>query len=96
MLFPSPRYGAEALVKLIETVGAKVMLTSEAPIPVVDGVLSMKDMNTLQIPSVQQLLTSETKPYVYSKTYQQHSHEPFICLRTCLCYHLFLLPLPLT
>ncbi|KAI4930122.1 hypothetical protein J4E85_004746 [Alternaria conjuncta] len=82
MLFPSPRYGAEALVKLIESVDAKAMLKSEIPIPVVKDVLSMKDMKTLQIPSVEQLLTSKAEPYPYNKTYQQNSREPFVCLHT--------------
>ncbi|RYO73516.1 hypothetical protein AA0113_g151 [Alternaria arborescens] len=82
MLFPSPRYGAEALVKLIESVDAKVMLTPEVPIPVVEGVLSKRSMKTLQIPGVEQLLKSAAEPYPYKKTFQEHSKEPLICLHT--------------
>jgi len=93
MLFPSPRYGAEALVKLIDSVDAKAMLKSEIPIPVVKDVLSMKDMKTLQIPSVEQLLTSKPEPYPYNKTYEQNSQEPFVCLRTYARSSLSLLPL---
>lgn len=93
MLFPSPRYGAEALVKLIESVDEKAMLKSEIPIPVVKDVLSMKDMKTLQIPSVEQLLTSKAEPYPYNKTYQQNSREPFVCLRTYARSRLTMLPL---
>ena len=88
MLLPSPRYGAEALVKLIESVDAKVMLTPEMPISVVEGVLSKKHMKTLQIPGVEQLLTSKSEPYSYNKTFQQHSNEPLICLRTYAHFHL--------
>jgi len=82
MLFPSPRYGAEALVKLIESVDAEVMLTPEVPISVVEGVLSKRSMKTLQIPGVEQLLKSAAEPYPYNKTFQEHSKEPLICLRT--------------
>jgi hypothetical protein len=82
MLFPSPRYGAEALVKLIESVDSEVMLMPETPIPIVEGVLSKKEMKTLQIPSVEQLLKSNSQPYPFNKTFLQHSQEPLICLRT--------------
>lgn len=92
MLFPSPRYGAEALVKLIESVDAQTMLKPEIPIPVVKDVLSMKNMKTLQIPSVEQLLTSKSESYPYDKTYQRSSREPFVCLRTYDRSRLSLLP----
>ncbi|KAL1800694.1 hypothetical protein ACET3X_001036 [Alternaria dauci] len=82
MIFPSPRYGAEALVKLIEVVGGKVMLTPEIPLPVVSEVLSKRFMKRLQIPSVEQLLKSTAQPYPYKKTFQEHSKEPLVCLHT--------------
>ncbi|KAG9191819.1 hypothetical protein G6011_10553 [Alternaria panax] len=82
MLLPSPRYGAKALVELIESVDAKVMLTPELPMPVVQGVLSNRSMKTLQIPSVEELLKRNVEPYPYKKTFREHSQEPLICLHT--------------
>jgi hypothetical protein len=85
MLFPSPRYGTEALSKLFETVNAETMLVPETPVPVVVEVLGKrKEMRVLQIPSVEELLTAKTSPYPFSKIYEEHQNEPLICLRTSI------------
>jgi hypothetical protein len=81
MLFPSPRYGAEALVKLLDTVNANVMLVPEAPLPVVSEVLEKREMKRFQIPSADELLNAKTEPYPFSKTFKEHKDEPLICLR---------------
>jgi hypothetical protein len=81
MLFPSPRYGAGALVKLIETLDAKAMLVPKMPLPVVAEVLEKREMKMLQVPSVEHLLTAKPKPYPFTKTFSDHKHEPLICLR---------------
>jgi hypothetical protein len=81
MLFPSPRYGTEALVKLIGTVDAKVMLVPETPVPVCAEVLQKREMKKLQVPSAEALLTANTEPYPFTKTFEEHKHEPLICLR---------------
>jgi len=81
MLFPSPRYGAQALVKLIESVDAKVMLMPEACVPVVDEVLERREMKALRVPTVDWLLTKETSRYPYTKNFEDCKHEPFVCLR---------------
>jgi len=82
MLFPSPRYGAQALVKLIESVDAKVMLMPEACVPVVDEVLERREMKALRVPTVDWLLTKETSRYPYTKNFEDCKHEPFVCLHT--------------
>jgi hypothetical protein len=83
MLFPSPRYGAEALSRLFETVNAETMLVPESPLPVVGEVLEKRrKMSVLQIPSVEELLTAKTSPYAFTKTFAEHKNEPLICLRT--------------
>lgn len=81
MLFPSPRYGTQALVKLIESVDAKVMLIPEFKVPVVDEVLERKQMKALGIPTVEWLLSKVTERYPYTKGFEECKHEPFICLR---------------
>ncbi|KAI0582200.1 hypothetical protein TUN199_06351 [Pyrenophora tritici-repentis] len=82
MLFPSPRYGAQALVKLIESVDAKVMLMPESNVPVVDEVLKIKEMKALKVPAVDWLLSTVTERYPYTKEFEQYKHEPFVCLHT--------------
>ncbi|EOA83950.1 uncharacterized protein SETTUDRAFT_138651 [Exserohilum turcica Et28A] len=83
MLFPSPRYGAEALVKLLETVGATALLTSESPYPVQAEILERKSLQTHSVPSVEELFSrDEVERYPFSKTFAEHKHEPLICLHT--------------
>ncbi|KAF1832681.1 acetyl-CoA synthetase-like protein [Decorospora gaudefroyi] len=84
MLFPSPRYGAPALIKLIDSVDAKVMLTPEIALPITSEILQEKpQMQSLQIPTVDQLLGAEgVQAYPFTKTFEQHGHEQFVCLHT--------------
>ncbi|CAA9961776.1 hypothetical protein PTMSG1_05153 [Pyrenophora teres f. maculata] len=82
MLFPSPRYGAQALVKLIESVDARVMLIPESNVPVVDAVLEIREMKALRLPAVDWLLSNVTERYPYTKEFEQCKHEPFVCLHT--------------
>lgn len=94
MLFPSPRYGAEALVKLLETVGATALLTSESPYPVQAEILERKSLQTHSVPSVEELFSrDEVERYPFSKTFAEHKHEPLICLRKfavpMLCHIVF-------
>jgi hypothetical protein len=85
MLFPSPRYGADALSKLLETVNAETMLVPETPVPVVGEVLEKRQkMRVLRIPSVEELLTAKTSAYLFSKSFGEHENEPLICLRTSI------------
>ena len=81
MIFPSPRYGAQALVKLIESVDAKVMLMPETCVPVVGEVLEKRGMKALRVPTVDGLLAKETERYPYTKTFEDCKHKPFVCLR---------------
>jgi acyl-coenzyme A synthetase/AMP-(fatty) acid ligase len=82
MLFPSPRYGAEAITKLIEQVDGNIMLSPSKPFPIIGQVLEKRPMRTFQFPSLDELYRTETKPYPFKKTYAQHKREPFVCLHT--------------
>lgn len=82
MLFPTPRYGVEALSTLISRVEGSIMLTPSTPFPVVGDVVAKLRMKTFEIPSADELLTSTGSPYPYTKTFAQHKHEPLICLHT--------------
>jgi acyl-coenzyme A synthetase/AMP-(fatty) acid ligase len=83
MLFPSPRYGAESITRLIDQVDSHIMLeASDAPIPVIDEILQKRPLRNYQIPSLETLLVSSTRPYPFTKTFQVHKHEPFLTLHT--------------
>ncbi|CAN9080320.1 unnamed protein product [Alternaria alternata] len=82
MLFPSPRYGVEALVKLVEAVDAKAMLTPETPLPIVSEILEKKEMKSYQIPSVEQCFASSVDEYPFTKTFEECKDEETLCLHT--------------
>jgi acyl-coenzyme A synthetase/AMP-(fatty) acid ligase len=82
MLFPSPRYGAEAITKLIEQVDGDILITTSSPFPVADEIRSKRPMRTFTFPSLDELYASKTQAYPFTKTYAKHKHEPFVCLHT--------------
>jgi acyl-coenzyme A synthetase/AMP-(fatty) acid ligase len=83
MLFPSPRYGAEAIAKLIDQIdGSRIMLSPIVPLPVVAEIIQRRPMRTLKVPSLETLLTYKRPPYPFTKTFGQHKHEPFLTLHT--------------
>ncbi|KAF2824207.1 acetyl-CoA synthetase-like protein [Ophiobolus disseminans] len=82
MLFPSPRYGAAAIARLIDQVSSKIMLTSDIPLPVVEPVLQQYPMRTYALPSQAVLFEKDTQPYPFTKTFAQHRHEPLVVLHT--------------
>ncbi|RAR00421.1 acetyl-CoA synthetase-like protein [Stemphylium lycopersici] len=82
MLYPSPRYGAEALIKLIEAAGAKTMLTPETPLPVVTEILQKKEMKQYQIPSLEQCFAKKAEKYPFTKTFEECKDEALLCLHT--------------
>jgi hypothetical protein len=81
MLFPSPRYGVEALLKLIEAVDAKAMLTPETPLPIVTEILDKKEIKSHQIPSVEQCFASNVDHYPFTKTFEECKYDEMLCLR---------------
>lgn len=83
MLFPSPRYGAEALVRLIEAIDAKVLLSPETPYPIEAEILEKKkgSLRRLQLPNVDYFFTDRVAKYPFAKTFETCKDEPMICLR---------------
>ncbi|KAH7382441.1 hypothetical protein DE146DRAFT_226995 [Phaeosphaeria sp. MPI-PUGE-AT-0046c] len=82
MLFPSPRYGAEAISRLIDQVNGKVMLTHSEPFPVVSEILQKRSMRTFEIPSLETAMFAKSKPYPFTKTFEKHRLEGFLTLHT--------------
>lgn len=82
MLLPSPRYGAEALVKLIEQVDGEIIITPASPLPVTQDILQKRKMKTYHIPPLEELLQAQTARYPFTKTFQKYKNEPLISLHT--------------
>lgn len=82
MLFPSPRYGAEAIGRLIDQVNGKVMLTPSTPFPVVNEILQKRSMRTFEIPSLEAVMFAKSEPYSFTKTFEKHRLEGFATLHT--------------
>jgi acyl-coenzyme A synthetase/AMP-(fatty) acid ligase len=82
MLFPAPRYGAEAIVKLIEQVDGNILLTPASPLPVTKEILQKRSMKTYQIPLLEELLQAQTARYPFTKMFKNHKHEPLLSLHT--------------
>jgi hypothetical protein len=81
MLFPSPRYGVAALLKLIEAVDAKAILIPETPLPIVTEILKKKEMKSQQIPSAEQCIASNVDHYPFTNKFEECKDDEILCLR---------------
>lgn len=82
MLFPTPRYGAEAITTLISRANGSVMLIPSTPFPVVSEILAKKPMRAYDFPLVEHFLSARPMPYPFTKTFESNRHEPLVCLHT--------------
>lgn len=82
MLFPTPRYGAESITRLIASVDGSVMLVPSETSPVVSEILAKRPMRRFDFPSVDHLIASTPAPYKWTKTFESHKLEPLVCLHT--------------
>lgn len=82
MLFPSPRYGAEPISRLIDQVNGKVMLTPRLLFPVVTEILQKRSLRTCEIPSLETVMFAKSEPYPFTKTFEEHRLEAFTTLHT--------------
>ncbi|OWY54654.1 acetyl-CoA synthetase-like protein [Alternaria alternata] len=82
MLFPSPRYGVAALLKLIEAVDAKAILIPETPLPIVTEILKKKEMKSQQIPSAEQCIASNVDHYPFTNKFEECKDDEILCLHT--------------
>ncbi|KAL6703871.1 hypothetical protein ACN47E_009005 [Coniothyrium glycines] len=82
MLFPTPRYGQEPIIRLIESANGNVMLVPSTPFPVVSEILARRAMRKFDFPAVNYFLSASTSPYPYTKDFETSKHEPLVCLHT--------------
>lgn len=83
MLFPTPRYSADALAKLAVQVSAKTMLAPASPLPIVGEVAARCGMAIHQIPEMETLLFGQKYDhYAYNKTFEEARFEPLAVVHT--------------
>ncbi|KAH7120924.1 hypothetical protein B0J11DRAFT_569715 [Dendryphion nanum] len=81
-LFPTPRYGAEALATLIGRVDGTIMLAPSSPLPIIQEVAQKRPMKVYTVPSLETLLDTPSSPYPYTKTFSASKDDPLIVLHT--------------
>ncbi|KAK7745063.1 putative NRPS-like protein biosynthetic cluster [Cytospora paraplurivora] len=79
----SPRNSPAAHRALFDRVQCRTFLTTD-PLPPPAGAIlnAVKPLQHLTVPSLEELLNKENKPYVLSKTYQELRDDPFVVMHT--------------
>ncbi|MCJ1251009.1 hypothetical protein MMC30_008240 [Trapelia coarctata] len=81
-LFTSPRNSIPAHGKLFESLDCRVLITSSPRPPVVNAIVSAHPLRVLEVPSLQDLLTTAYPHYPYNKTFLEARNEPLVVLHT--------------
>jgi MFS family permease len=83
MFFPSPRNTIEAFDSLLEEAGVTKMISSSQPLPIVRTIVEKRSMQLFAIPSLDNLLDSESvRPIPLVGTFNEHRFKPLILLHT--------------
>ncbi|KAF2490390.1 acetyl-CoA synthetase-like protein [Lophium mytilinum] len=82
MLFPAPRYSAEAISALIVQLDGKIMLTPASRPAITDMVLAKHEMEVHQVPELDELLDQVHPHYPYDKTFEEALAEPLVAVHT--------------
>ncbi|KAJ5703224.1 acetyl-CoA synthetase-like protein [Penicillium malachiteum] len=82
MLLTSPRNSGVANKSLLEKLNCKTLLTPVPRPPFIAGILAAHSLETVDIPSLQTLLTTEYPQFVYEKTYPEDKSDPLVVLHT--------------
>lgn len=84
-LFLSPKNNTEGALAVLEATKCNIWVNAGEvpPVPLVKEVLQKRPMNVLQLPLLDELLdTTSTKPYPYTKTFDEAIDDPFCFLHT--------------
>ncbi|KAJ5263339.1 NRPS-like enzyme [Penicillium angulare] len=82
MFMTSPRNSAEAHRSLLKTLDCNTLLTPVPRPPFIGAILEAHPVNTLDIPSLETLLTSEYPHFEFSKSLSEVLHEKFAIVHT--------------
>ncbi|KPM40578.1 hypothetical protein AK830_g6017 [Neonectria ditissima] len=84
-LFLSPKNNTEGALAVLEATNCNIWANASdaTPVPLVKEVLQKRHMTVLQLPLLDELLdASSTKPFPYTKTFQEATNDPFCFLHT--------------
>ncbi|KAF7861799.1 hypothetical protein EAF04_007682 [Stromatinia cepivora] len=83
MFFNSPWNSTEGHIALLETLHCNIALSPEVLPPITQTVVAKRQMRTLEIQTLQELLEDgAVSLYPYEKTFEQARYEPFVVLQT--------------
>ncbi|KAF7891318.1 uncharacterized protein EAF02_001643 [Botrytis sinoallii] len=83
MFFYSPRNSLEGHIALLESLKCRILLGPETLPSITQNLLSKRQMRTLKIQNLQEILSDNSVPsYPYTKTFDQARYEPFVVLHT--------------
>ncbi|TGO47244.1 hypothetical protein BCON_0287g00140 [Botryotinia convoluta] len=84
VLLLSPRNSVAAQLDLIKVTKCKTFITSGRPLPSVTAILDAASsaLQTLEIPTIEDLLNTPSKNYPYEKTFDEVCDEPLVVMHT--------------
>jgi hypothetical protein len=86
MYFPSPRNSIPAHRSLLEALNCTKLVSPTPRPPPVDAILAAREMQVLNVPSVDELLEKEYPPFPYTKTASEAAPYPHLAVYA-LKYH---------
>ena len=66
----------------MESLECDTMLVADPQPPLVQSILSAREMRTSRVPQLDDLLTTDYRHYPYQKLYSSAQSEPFVALHT--------------
>ncbi|TEY43707.1 hypothetical protein BOTCAL_0362g00110 [Botryotinia calthae] len=84
VLLLSPRNSVAAQIDLIKATKCRRFITSGRPLPSATAILAAAGsaLQTLEIPTIENLLTAPTKHYPYNKSFDDVCDEPLVVMHT--------------
>ncbi|KAL5385186.1 hypothetical protein DPSP01_004994 [Paraphaeosphaeria sporulosa] len=84
-LFLSPKNNVEGALAVLNAAKCDIWIRphGQAALPLVEAFTKQRPMTILELPSLEELLDAETtKPFPFTKTFEEAAHEPFCITHT--------------
>ena len=82
MIYNSPRNSVDAHVNLFTLQKCRTLILPQPQPPYAASLLATYRMRTLEIPSLDEFLTTEVTPYPYNKSFEEARKDPLVALHT--------------
>lgn len=77
-LFISPRNPVDTNVLLLDKTECSKLCHSTELATLAESINAMRQMETAEIPSMDEMIQTETNPYSYEETFEKHSKNPVV------------------